>query len=166
METWHVTHSSLATWKDKRNVRIQYKPLDPSSASIPKDNTDKVDDSVTYQSLKDTKVQTVSGTDTAAGTGRGEWNWRGNGVLKMITSHWEVLGWGEEDGTGNKWVVTAFAKTMFTSAGLDVYSRDVGGLKAETLEAIKAGLAAIEDDNIKKMTTDLFEVKMDDARDS
>ena len=166
METWNVTHSSLATWKDKRNVRISYKPLDPSSASITKDNTDKVDDSVTYQELKTTKIQTISGTDTAAGTGRGEWNWRGNGMLKMITSHWEILGWGEEEGTGNKWAVTAFAKTIFTSAGLDVYSRDVAGLKPETLQAIKDALGAIEDDSIKKMTEDLFEVQIDDARDS
>lgn len=75
-----------------------------------------------------------------------------------------MLGWGEEDGTGNKWVVTCFAKTLFTPAGVDFYSQNQGGLCPETVEAIKQKLAAVEDDGIRKMAGDLFEVKIDDAR--
>ncbi|KAK5136674.1 hypothetical protein LTR08_002327 [Meristemomyces frigidus] len=164
-ECWHVTHSTLPMWKNKRNVRIQYTPLEPSSASILKENTDRLDDLVTYQSVKSEKVQTVKGIDTCASQGdvRGEWDWRGKGWLKIASSHWEVMGWGEESNTGNKWVVTEFAKTLFTPAGIDIYSKDRRGLTQETLKGIKLALTEVNDDNVKKMAGQLFEVTVDDA---
>jgi hypothetical protein len=165
-ETWHVTHSSLPMWKSKRNVQIKYTPLPPSSSSVPADSTDRLDDLVTYQSQSSTKLETIEGVDTASGPGRGEWDWRGKKWLKIASSHWEVLGWGEEESTGNKWVVTCFAKTLFTPAGVDLYSRDNAGLHAETVAAIKKGLSEVEDENIRKMAGDLFEVTIDDARES
>jgi hypothetical protein len=85
-------------------------------------------------------------------------------LLKIASSHWEVLGWGEEEGTGNKWIVTCFAKTLFTPAGVDLYSRDTAGLQAGTVAAIKKGLSEVEDEGIRKMAGDLFEVTIDDAR--
>lgn len=118
---------------------------------------------MSYQSLSSTKLQTIEGVDTASGEGRGEWDWRGKKWLKIASSHWEVLGWGEEEATGNKWVVTCFAKTLFTPAGVDLYSRDNTGLQPETMEAIKKGLAEVEDQDIRKMAGDLFEVKINDA---
>lgn len=169
-EEWHVTHSTLPMWKSKRNVRIQYTPLDPSDPSIPKDNTDRIDDLVTSQPLNSTKVSTIRGLDKAAvkdsttDSGRGEWDWRGRGWLKIAGSHWEVLGWGEEEGTGNKWVVTMFAKTLFTPAGIDVYSQSREGVQAETLEGIKKALSEIDDENVRKMAGEIFEITIDDAR--
>ncbi|EME84871.1 uncharacterized protein MYCFIDRAFT_187714 [Pseudocercospora fijiensis CIRAD86] len=166
-ETWHVTHSTLPMWKSKRNVRIQYTPLEPSVASISADNTDRLDDLVTYQSLNGEKVSKVKGIDKAAGSGvnRGEWDWRGKGWLKVASSHWEVLGWGEEANNGNnKWVVTMFAKTLFTPAGIDVYSRSKEGLLHETLEEIKMALASIDDSGIGKLSEAIFEIKVDSAR--
>lgn len=165
-ETWHVTHSTLPMWKGKRNVRIQYTPLDPSSPSIPKDQTDRIDDLVSYQSLDGDKVSTVKGLDKAAGSGnsRGEWDWRGKGWLKIAGSHWEVLSWGEEQDTGNKWVVTMFAKTLFTPAGIDVYSKDGSGVKDDTLQDIKSALSSLQDESIQQMASTLFEIKRDDSR--
>nr|POF22280.1 hypothetical protein CFP56_36365 [Quercus suber] len=153
-------------WKSKRNVRIQYKALPPSKSSIPADNTDRVDDTVTYQSLDGEKVSTIHGVDSCAGSGetRGEWDWRGKGWLKMASSHWEILGWGVEEGSGNKWVVTIFAKTIFTPAGIDVYSRDASGLSKVTVQKIKEGLAQVEDENVKQMALQLFELTIDGAR--
>lgn len=164
-ESWHVTHSSLPMWKSKRNVQIKYTPLPPSSESISKDYTDRLDDLVSYQSLSSTKLHTIEGVDSASGEGRGEWDWRGKGWLKVASSHWEVLGWGEEEGSGNKWVVTCFAKTLFTPAGVDFYSNSKGGLRPETVEAIKEGLANVDDADIRKMAGEVFEVLIDDARD-
>ncbi|KAK5170533.1 uncharacterized protein LTR77_005121 [Saxophila tyrrhenica] len=163
-EEWHVTHSTLPMWKSKRNVRIKYTPLEPSSEAISKENTDRLDDLVTYQSLNKEKLNTVNGIDKCSSTGdkRGEWDWRGKGWLKIAGSHWEVLGWGEED--GNKWMVTEFAKTLFTPAGIDVYSKDRSGLKAETLEAIKKALTEVDDPDVKKLSGEIFEITIDDAR--
>lgn len=146
-------------------MRIKYTPLDPTSADVPLENTDRLDDLVTYQSMDKEKVSTVHGIDkvTSDGDTRGEWDWRGKGLLKVAGSHWEVLGWGEE-GSGNKWVVTCFAKTLFTPAGIDVYSEQKAGLKTETLEGVKKALAEVEDEDVKKMAAEIFEIKIDDAR--
>ena len=165
-EEWHVTHSTLPMWKNKRNVRIKYTPLDPSIPTIAKEHTDRLDDLVSYQALDKEKVETVHGVDksSSAGDARGEWDWRGKGLLKVASSHWEILAWGEEEGTGNKWVVTEFAKTLFTPAGIDVYSRDRYGLKEETLQAIKEALASVDDEDMKKLAEQLFEIQIDDAR--
>lgn len=166
-ETWHVTHSTLPMWKSKKNVRIQYTPLDPTSSSIPKDQTDRIDDLVTYQSADATsdKISSIRGVDKAAvGDSRGEWDWRGKGWLMIASSHWEVLAWGEEAGSGNKYVVTMFAKTMFTPAGIDVYSQARTGVAAETLASIKEGLFNVDDSDVKKMARDLFAIKSDDMR--
>jgi hypothetical protein len=139
--------------------------MEPSSPSIPTDQTDRIDDHVTYQSATGDKVKEVRGIDKAANpNSRGEWDWRGKGWLMIASSHWEILGWGEEEGSGNKWVVTMFAKTLFTPAGIDVYSQARTGVKAETLTNIKEALAAVNDADVKKMASDLFEIKSDDSR--
>lgn len=158
--TWHVTHSTLPMWKSKRNVRITYELLDPSSPLIPAERTDRLDDVVTYQGLDSDKLHTVHGVDKAANDARDTWDWRGKGWLMIASSHWEILGW-DEDLRGNEWVVTYFAKTLFTPAGVDVYSRKREGIEEETLQQIKASLAAIDDAEFQKLADTLFEVAMD-----
>ncbi|KAK3114629.1 hypothetical protein LTR53_006879 [Teratosphaeriaceae sp. CCFEE 6253] len=169
-ETWHVTHSTLPMWKNKRNVRIQYTPLPPSTPSIAQEHTDRMDDLVSYQSLSSEKISTLHGVDKLAVASctmpesRDAWNWRGKGWLKIAGSHWEVLGWGEEEGTGSKWVVTEFAKTLFTPAGVDVYSQHAEGVKSETLGGIKEALAAVEDADLRRLAGELFEITRDGGR--
>lgn len=168
-EVWHVTHSTLPMWKNKRNVHIQYTPLPPSISTFAKGDTDRIDDVVTYQSLTAEKISTLHGVDKlsvsscANGNSRDAWDWRGKGWLKIAGSHWEVLGWGEEK-TGNKWVVTEFAKTLFTPAGLDVYSQSEDGLQEATLEGIKKALAEVGDEDVKRMAGKLFEITRDGGR--
>lgn len=158
--TWNVLHSTLPMWKSKRNVRITYTRLEPSSPSIAAENTDRLDDVVIYQGLDSEKEHTIHGVDKASG-GAGTtdtWDWRGKGLLMIASSHWEVLGWGEEEGDGNGWVVTYFAKTLFTPAGVDVYSRRREGLKEETMQDIRAALANIEGAEFQALADGLFEV--------
>ncbi len=50
----------------------------------------------------------------------------------ISSSKWQVLGYGKEQG----WAVTFFEKTLFTPAGLDIYSRDGTGLSEEVLKEI------------------------------
>ena len=158
--TWHVTHSTLPMWRNKRNVRISYSRLAPSSPSIAAEETDRLDDVVTYQSLDSDKVHTVHGVDKSSGETRDTWDWRGSGWLKIASSHWEVLGWGDEGGTGadNSWVVTYFAKTLFTPAGVDVYSRRQQGLSQDTVQQIKAVLIAIEGQEFRALAESLFDI--------
>ncbi|KAL8891279.1 MAG: hypothetical protein Q9215_001692 [Flavoplaca cf. flavocitrina] len=152
-------------WKSKRNVRITYTPLPAPSA--------QVDNLVRYQTLTSSKEKRVEGIDTpSAGAKGGEWDWRGKGWLKVASSHWEVLGWGDlgsdpmledgkAEGEGNQWVVTYFAKTLFTPAGIDVYSRRKEGVGRELLERIKDELGGSGDAAVKKLAGEVFEVVRD-----
>ncbi|EOD46319.1 hypothetical protein UCRNP2_6942 [Neofusicoccum parvum UCRNP2] len=168
---WHVTHSTLPMWRSKRNVSITYTPLPDSSPP-------KIDDLVEYQGLDADKLKTVHGVDTPVPDAHGwAWDWRGKGWLVIASSRWEVLGYGDEDEASRdagaaqtqaanqrQWVVTYFAKTLFTPAGIDLYSRHKDGLRSGTVEAIKKALAGMEDEGMRKLAEGLFEVKLDDAR--
>jgi hypothetical protein len=138
-------------WKNARNVSITYSPL-PNAP-------EKIDDLVTYQALSGDKVKTISGVDTPAGLGA--WNWRGNGWLMIVSSHWEVLGWGEEGAPAGQWVVTYFARTLFTPAGIDIYSRRKEGLRESTLEAVKEALGKVDAEVVRGLVGSIFEVKSD-----
>lgn len=71
----------------------------------------------------------------------------------VASSKWEILGWGDEEG-GNQWVVTYFAKTLFTPAGVDVYSRE-GQLKLETIDGIREALEGLGGD-VEKLAKEMF----------
>ncbi|KAF3766262.1 hypothetical protein M406DRAFT_60691 [Cryphonectria parasitica EP155] len=164
--TWTVTHSTLAMWRSARNVRITYTSLPPSppSADGPRP---RVDDLVEYEkSSGKGGLKTVAGIDTACGqSDTGSWDWRGKGLLGFVTSHWEVLGWGErevEGGEGTEaWVVTWFAPTLFTKEGVDLYSSRREGmspkLAEEILEKLK-GLGA--NDVVGMVKADMKEVQI------
>lgn len=170
-QTWHVTHSTLPMWKKNRNVQIKYTAL-PGG---------QLDDLVTYQSINGDKIKTVHGVDKpeniaatssssketeakAKEEGNWAWHWRGKGLLMIATSRWEVLGYGDEAGTDNKWVVVHFAKTLFTPAGVDFYSSGKQGLKKETIEAIKDAFQGLGHAEVGKLAKEIFEIKMDDGR--
>lgn len=96
--TWHVTHSTLPMWKSKRNVQITYTALPPSTPDATPDQTDRLDDVVSYQGLDSDKLHTVHGVDKASG-GVGVtdvWDWRGKGWLMIASSHWEGSGLGRQ----------------------------------------------------------------------
>jgi len=148
-------------WKPKRNVRITYSALPPANSGRMQ-GTDRLDDIVSYQASNSDKIKTVHGVDTASGKGSGAWDWRGKGLLAIASSHWEILGYGE---IGEEpWVVTYFAKTLFTPAGVDIYSRSKNGLSGEIVSGIKEALSTLEDSNVRKLGCEIFEIKRDDAR--
>ena len=145
---WHVTHSTLPMWKKNQNVTITY-------TSLPQ-NAELLDDLVEYQPLGSTKQKKVEGIDTPDATTQGAYSWRGKGLLKIASSHWQVLGFGEEDGG---WAVTYFQKTLFTPAGIDIYARQKAGLSETLLEKIKQELRAVQDNDIKKLADTIFTIK-------
>lgn len=130
---WHVTHSSLPLWKGKRNVNITYTLL-PAQSGV-----QKIDDMVRYQAIDSDKVKSVHGVDTPTPGNPGAWDWRGKGWLIIASSHWECLGYGDTE-DGNQWIVTYFAKTLFTPAGIDIYSRNKEGLPQTTVDGILEAL--------------------------
>ena len=145
---WHVTHSTLPMWKSNKNVVITYKPLPSPPGSI--------DDLVTYNPLSSSKQKTVRGVDTPDATVSAKYQWRGKGLLKIASSQWEVLGHGEEEGG---WMVTYFQKTLFTPAGIDVYSRGKGGLSEGLMERIREAMRTVQEEGFRKLEKGIFEIK-------
>ena len=154
--TWYIIQSTLPMWKTKRNVDITYKPLPPTS-----DGRARFDDTVTYQTMMSNKVKVVRGIDTASSdTQMGAWDWRGKGLLSIASSHWAVLTWADGK-MEEQWVVTYFKKTLFTPAGIDIYSRKKGGLRDETIVSIKEALKQVEDREVRYLAAVLFKVQHD-----
>ena len=141
-------------WKSNRNVTISYKPLDSVV-----NGTNQLEDIVKYQPLNSDKIKTILGVDTYSATAFSAWDWRGKGWLKMISSHWEMIGHGEIEG-GLQWAVTYFAKTMFTPAGIDIYTKSKERLPAGVIEAIKKTLLDM-DEPLKALAGEIFEVQSD-----
>lgn len=176
-------------WRNKRNVRIQYTRL-PGN---------KLDDLVTYQNLESTEIVSVRGVD--AKKRNGSYVWRGQGWLNVATSRWEVLGWGgggmgatdagkaitAPDGGGpeaadkaEQWVVTYFARTLFTPGGIDIYSRKSAGLSPRTMRKLRTALTRVgatgkgggrsvfggptQQAEFQKIASELFDVTRDTSR--
>lgn len=144
-------------WKSKSNVRIKYTTL-PVQGDAPAD----FDDLVEYKKLAGGTDSTVHGVSKAVNVpelGPGwAYSWRGKGLLVIASSQWEILGWGEDAGAGSSWVVTYFGKTLFTPAGLDIYSRAKDGLSEGIVTSIKAELAKLDDPSLKSLADSVFEV--------
>ena len=124
-------------------------------------------------------------------------------MLKVASSRWEVLGWGGggrhaeatrfagtqavemgapntvgANGSGEtddseQWVVTYFAKTPFSPAGIDVYSRKSGGLSDATMHKLRKALARLDgresqdakpNSDLGILVDELFQVTSDGAR--
>lgn len=142
IRTWTVTHSTLSMWRTARNVRITYKTL-PAKP----DGRVRIDDLVEYEpsNQADGAVKSVAGTDTQSPNGG--WDWRGKKWLFFVSSHWEVLGSGEEktaDGETERWAVTWFAPTLFTKEGLDIYSDRREGISEATYGKIDEALRKLD----------------------
>ena len=141
---------------------------------------EKVKDTTAYQDSPKpgAKVKSISGINATPPDNPGSFDWRGTGWLKIASTHWEVLGWGdapangdagngggegaEGEEEGNRWVVTYFAKTLFTPAGVDVYSRKREGMPAASVEEIKRELKGLGSAEIDQLVEGMFEVKHDD----
>ncbi|CAK7272241.1 hypothetical protein SEPCBS119000_005021 [Sporothrix epigloea] len=155
MRTWSVTHSTLSMWRSAQNVRISYRPLPDDASGRPRN-----EDHVQYESNKPSgagpkKVKSVQGVnvggtcasaDSNSSKSDGTFDWRGKGWLFFVTSHWEILGWGErplaggEPGEVERWAVTWFAPTLFTKEGIDIYSDRQSGLSADLAAAVQTAM--------------------------
>lgn len=69
----------------------------------------KFESDVSYRPRKGGSVSRVVGVERLSpGTNGATFDWRGNGWLVFVTSHWEVLGYGVQvvDGVEVEWAVT------------------------------------------------------------
>ncbi len=79
----------------------------------------------------------------------GGWDWKGKGLLRFVSSHWEVLSWGERE--SERWMITWFGKSLFTPEGVDSYSDLKEGGSEELLEEIMASLKSCGVGDVEEM---------------
>lgn len=138
-------------------MSITYTPLSDVNSS---QGAVKFDDLVEYfhaSAKPDSRPSTVSGTDHTLGVAR--FKWRGNGLLFIASSKWQVLGCSTSKAAGgHPWAVTFFEKTLFTPAGLDIYSRSAEGIPEPLLKEIFEKIKAAGGD-VAVLAEAFFEVK-------
>jgi hypothetical protein len=162
--TWHVSYTNLPLWKERSHVRITYSKLRPSASSTP---MPILDDRVQYQKLGSSKTHMIHGVDKPIevnGAPSGStFKWRGAALLAFAYSDWEILGWGtdNEGDVSNDWIVTSFSKTMFTPAGIDIYTRSTNRLSPTTLAKIKSVLEGLADEVWDQRVKEIYEVPRD-----
>jgi hypothetical protein len=160
--TWNVSYSSLPLWKGKQNVRITYSLC----GATPQDSLrmPDLDDHVESQKIGQTKTSHIHGISRPVEVEGLEfglaYSWRGKGWLKIASSDWEILGYGPDNHAKdpNDYIVTFFSKTLFTPAGIDIYTRTKANLSDETLSAIKSTLASLSDEKFTSIANSIFEV--------
>lgn len=106
-------------------------------------------DEVHYK--KNGRAKVIKGFDYPDATNERAFIWRGNGLLAIAKSKWEV----KLIDTTQGWAVIHFSKTLFTPEGVDVISRKKE-LDAATLNYIKA--AMLKDEVLKKHVQELVEL--------
>lgn len=80
--------------------------------------------------------------------------------MKIASSHWEVLGWGERE--GERWVVTWFAPSLFTPAGLDVYCDRKEGMSEGLYRDISVALEGMDAKDLAALVKgDMLPVKIE-----
>lgn len=159
---WNVSYSTLPLWKDKQNVRITYSMTGSRGDSL--DRIPDLDDHVESQKVGKDKTSHIHGISRPVeveGLAHGlAYSWRGKGWLKIASSDWEILGFGTDtqNGEENDWIVTFFSKTLFTPAGIDIYTRSTKNLSDTTLRTIKTALEGLSDDKFTAIAKSIFEV--------
>nr|XP_018262945.1 uncharacterized protein I303_04434 [Kwoniella dejecticola CBS 10117]OBR85103.1 hypothetical protein I303_04434 [Kwoniella dejecticola CBS 10117] len=159
MGKWGVAWSTLPMWKV--NVTITYTPIAGTN------NNTKFEDLVEYR--KESAAEGIRGVDTLTpGSNAATFDWKGSSYLFFVHSHWEVLGYGKDEGSGLEWAVTFFSKTLFTPAGIDIYlrsspntslpaSKDTA-IRADLLRRIVTAVKAQEGGGVGKLAEGGFEV--------
>ena len=101
-------------------------------ASSGSENT-SLDDLITYQTLISPGVETMRGTDSPCHGKPGEWTWRGNGWLKFVTSHWQILGFGEQESMASG-LWSLHKSQFFSPAVINVCTRKKGRVRQGEVE--------------------------------
>ncbi|HHH28865.1 MAG TPA: hypothetical protein ENK57_11050 [Polyangiaceae bacterium] len=120
MGTWYVVATNYDFWAGRANTTITYEPIDGPAGADP--SLVKMSDVVAYTDGfgRGATPGAVVGVDLQDPTLAGHFQWRGDGLLHLIVSHWYVVALDPQ----YRWLVTYFADSnVGTGAGIDIYAR-------------------------------------------
>ncbi len=125
---WHVVATTFPMWRTRCDVTFTYGALSEHAAT----------DRVAY--VEGATPGEILGVDTQHAQVPTHFTWRGNGILSLFTSEWDVVAVAPDA----SWVVLTFGATLATPAGADVISR------SPTLddEALRQAVAAASADAV------------------
>lgn len=127
--TWYIVKTTLAMWRERRNPTVAYARL-PGGAV-------RLRDEINYLNRAG-RPRRLLGIDTQDARDPRIFCWRGAAwYTRLLTSQWCFV---DHDPAWQTWAVTYFSATLFTAAGLDIYSR-TPTLAPATLAQIEARLA-------------------------
>jgi hypothetical protein len=120
---WHILATNLNMWKGKLTPTITYSIHD----RLP-DGRVRMNDLVEYYTRRPFVgfVSTnVKGIDTQSTDKLSRFQWRGNGILKLVRSDFGFIFVDDEtpDDQPYQWLATMFGSTAFTSSGIDLMTR-------------------------------------------
>jgi hypothetical protein len=128
---WYIVQSNFPMWLkgDKTSPSLNYTVERRGTTTGLRDEV---------LSWKRGKEQSILGFDTPLDSTNTRFVWRGNGLLRLLQSAWEIV----YMDAANEWAIIHFEKTMFTPEGYDVIARSKQ-LSAHSLELIRAKLSEI-----------------------
>lgn len=123
---WYIVMSNFPMWLkgDKLCPRFNY------DIEV-RNNIIGLKDEVSY--IQHNRFKTINGFDKPLNSANTEFEWRGEGLLKLISSKWSVRNF---DMVKKAWMIIEFKSTLFTPAGIDIISR-TPTLPAMKLQLIK-----------------------------
>jgi len=109
---WYINMSDFPMWLrgDKTNPTFNYTVQNIGGIICLKDE-------VIY--LKNNKLKSIRGFDYLTDNSCLKYVWRGEGILKLLQSYWEIMFFDFTE----SWAIINFQKTLFTPKGYDVISR-------------------------------------------
>lgn len=110
---WYIILSNFPMWLkgDKTNPTFNYKQAE-------RDGVLGLIDEVKY--TQNGRQKSINGFDKPLNNENTAFEWRGNGLLSLLSSKWGIL----HIETTENWAIIYFEKTLFTPKGYDVISRD------------------------------------------
>lgn len=118
--TWYIKQTTFPMW-------LNEKKLAPSlnyTKQVNKYGDVILHDKVKYIEKIKGKDKSIEGFDYPDLTNDNAFIWRGNGILSMLESKWQVVIFNDDE-IGNEWAVIWFAKTLFTPEGVDIISKNL-----------------------------------------
>ena len=109
---WYINMSNFPMWLkgDKTSPTFNYK-----ETTLKK--TKGLSDSVEY--IQNGRKKSIKGFDKPLNKENSRFQWRGKGLLRLLSSNWSV----EYINKEKTIIILAFEKTLFTPEGYDVISR-------------------------------------------
>ena len=109
--TWHIQFTNFPMWLSGEKLR-------PTFTYAAASSSDTLVDIVTYEQRN--RIRTIRGKDRHLGGRR--FRWRGDGLLCLLTSDWEVAFMSPEA----DWAIIRFEKSLLSPAGHDIVTRQEG----------------------------------------